>query len=253
MKRVLLALAFSVLVCGSVQAQHSDVEFGYDDTSNPTALIFEVGEVTSEGLAVFESEFEALDPFNPDDLSSDEPGFTTEPSENLLVNQGDQIWLNAVDASSSSSLASGYLNFYNPLTGMLENTGRVAVQGNSSSVGDLVLNGAGIESGSTRQFIDVGGSDQEAHDHVIIDLLDDSTALVGAYGILFELESDFDGDGTPELVSDRFWIVLNHGLSEEDFETLALPAFGVSAIPEPGSIAFLLLGATALGVRRRRK
>ena len=204
MKRVLLTLAFSVLACGSVYAQHSDVEFGYDDTSNPMELIFEVGESTSEGIAIFEAEFEALDPFNSSDLSADEPGFTTEPDEDLLVNEGDEIWLNVVNASASSSLASGYLNFYNPTTGMLENTGRVAVQGNSSGVSDLVINGANVESGSTRQFIDSGGADQEAHDHVVFDLLDDSTALVGAYGLLLELESDFDGDGNAELVSDRF-------------------------------------------------
>ena len=252
MKRYFFALMVAMTCCSTVSAQHSDVEFGYDDASNPSALIFEVFEETSEGFAVFESEFEANDPFNSDDLSSDEPGFATNEDENLLVNQGDLLWINVLDAAANSSVGVGYVNFYNPATDMLEATGRVAFQGNSSSVEDGILDGSILESGSALQFLGQGDSDQEIHDHVVFDLLNESTTPNGAFGVLLELQSDFDADGTAELTSDQFWVIFNHGLSEEQFENDALRAFGVSAIPEPATAALLLLGVAAIGTRRRR-
>jgi len=253
MKRLLFALMIGLFICSNIQAQHSDVEFGYDDLNNPTGIIFEVGESTSDGIAVFEAEFEELDPFNAGDFSADEPGFATNELENFLVNTGDFVWLNALDASTESAFGVGYVNYYNPSTDMIEATGRISFEGNSAAVANGVLNGASIESGSAAQFLGQGDADQEIHDHVVFDLLDDSTAPLGAYGLLFELLGDFDGDGNAEITSDKFWVILNHGMSEQDFEELAVPAFGVTAVPEPGSAALILFGITALGVVRRKK
>ena len=97
--------------------------------------------------------------------------------------------------------------------------------GNSISVADLILNGASIESGGNPQFVDVGNSNN-IHDHVIFDLLDDETAPFGAYGIMFQLESDLaPADGEMDVESEPFWIIWNHGMSEADFESLAIPQF----------------------------
>lgn len=253
--RILVAMLVVASFSTKAAAQHAgDVEFGYDNLVTPSAFVIDANSFTSDGLLYFESEMEELDPFNPGDYSSDEPGFTTNEGEGLLVNNGDQIWLNALDASAFSSFGVGYVNYYNPTTDALEALGRIGVLDNSGSTADLVLNGNSIETGANPQFIGQGDSDGDVHDHVIFDLLDDGTAPLGAYGILFQLQSDLaPSDGSFDVSSDPFWIVWNHGLSESDFENLALPGFGVTAVPEPGSLTIAGLCAGALLLRRRRR
>lgn len=252
-----MAIALAMLTT-TAYAQHGhagDVEFGYDDINNPTGFEIEYDEFTTDGFLIFESEMEELDPFNPGDFSSDEPGFTTASAEGLLVNEGDQIWLNALNASSFSSFGVGYVNYYNPNTNALEAAGRLAIYDNSGSTADLILNGGTIESGLNPQFIGLGDVDGDVHDHLIVDLLDDTTAPNGAYGVMFQLQSDFaPGDGSMDVDSDPFWIVWNHGMAEDDFESLAMPAFGASsAVPEPTSLGFLAGGIGVVMMRRRRR
>ncbi|MCH2180439.1 MAG: PEP-CTERM sorting domain-containing protein [Mariniblastus sp.] len=256
--RCLITTIALAMMTTSAYAQHGhagDVEFGYDDISNPTGFEIEHDEFTSDGLLFYESEFEELDPFNPGDWSSDEPGFTTASAEGLLVNENDQIWLQAMDASSNSSFGVGYVNFYNPVTDSLEAVGRLGVLDNSASTSDLTLNGAGIESGENPQFIGLGDDEGDVHDHLIVDLLDDSTAAVGAYGVLFTLQSDFaTADGTMDLTSDPFWVIWNYGMDEEDFDEFALPKYGaVEAVPEPATISMFAIGMAAIMMRRRRR
>ena len=255
--RLLFTLLALAMMTATAHAQHGhagDVEFGYDDLSNPTGFDIERDEFTTEGYLFFESEMEELDPFNSGDYSSDEPGFTTASAEGLLVNEGDQIWLNALDASSYSTFGVGYVNFYNPLTDSLEAAGRMGIYDNSSSTADLVLDGTSVESGVNPQFIGLADEDGDVHDHLIVDLLDDATAPEGAYGLLFTMQSDFaTGDGNMDLDSDPFWIIWNHGMSDEDFDDLALAKFGVSAVPEPTSFCVFGLGAAGLLLRRRKR
>lgn len=247
MKSRFLLLLFAVALMESTAfAQHAgDVEIGYVNGE----LVFEVGEETFEGFGLFEAEFEDI--FG--DIQADEPGFDTDP--NNPITTGHQVFLNLRDASADSSVGVGHLNFFNPTTGMLEVAGDLSIfRENNSPVADLVIDDGLYTSGSLTQFIDQSDAGGEVHGHVIFDLLEDAAAPVGAYGMLFELESyhnGFDGTTAPDLVSDKFWIVLNNGMTEEDFETFAVPAFGV--VPEPGSVAFILLGAAALGVVRRKK
>ena len=238
-------------------AQHTghagDVEFGYDNLASPTAFDIEEPEVTSEGFLFFESEMEELDPFTPGDFSSDEPGFTTNSAEGRLVNENDQIWLRVVDAAINSTHGVGFVNYFNPTTGMLEASGRLGVYDNSATSIDLILNGNMIESGDNPQFLGLGDDHGDVHDHLIIDLLDDATAPIGAYGVMFQLQSDLStADGTMDLSSDPFWIVWNHGMSESDFESNAVPSFGIASVPEPGSAVVLAMTLGFLTSRRKR-
>ena len=159
-----------------------------------------------------------------------------------------------MDAAAYSDFGVGYVNFYNPLTNSLQATGSLAIYDNSTQTDDLILDGLLI-SGSNPQFVDFGDSSGDIHDHVVFDLLNDATASFGAYGIMFQLQSDFaTADGTMDLSSDPFWIIFNHGMSSSDFDNFALPAFGVgAAIPEPGTgVVLLALCGVVMGRRRVR-
>lgn len=226
-RQLLFVTAMSCL-SSNLLAQHSDAEFGYDNTVSPTGFEIEGDVFTQEGILVIESSMEELDPFTPGDFSADQPGFATNDAEDLLVNSGDSIWISTLDASVDSAFGVGYVNFYNPVSNALEATGRIALEDNTASTLDLVLNADAIESGVNLQFIDVADAGGNIHDHVVFDLLDDATAPIGAYGVLVQLHSDFGPiDGDIELSSEPFWIVFNHGMTEADFEDFALPKFGI--------------------------
>jgi hypothetical protein len=253
-KHLLTCCVMPLFLPALVFGQHFDVELGYDSTSGPTMLLIEAPLLTSENIPYFESEMEELDPFNPGDFSSDEPGFATNAGEGLLLNSSDQIWLETLDASLFSAFGVGYVNYYDPVTDSLQAFGRIAIQDNSVSTADLILNGSSIEAGANPQFIDIADGAGNIHDHIIWDLLDDGTSPLGAYGIMFRLQSDFaPADGAMDLDSRDFWVIWNHGMTENDFETRALPAYGVGAVPEPGSAVLLGVASMALLLRRRRR
>ncbi len=226
----LIAVAAVICLPSDLLAQHADIEFGYDNVNSPAAFAFSplaFEATTGDGISVAESSFRELDPFNPGEFSSDQPGFATDNVQGLDVNPGNAILISALDASMESAFGVGYVNFYNPATDVLESTGRIAFKDNRSGTPDLVLNGPAIESEITPQFIERADNTGTVHDHITWDLLDDASAPLGAYGILVQLQSDFTFDGTIELSSEPFWIVFNHGMSDADFESLALPSFGV--------------------------
>ncbi len=242
-----------VTMSSNLYAQHSDIEFGYDDLGTPTAFVIEQDKETLEGFQIFESEMEELDPSDPGNFSSDEPGFATNFAEGLLVNEDDEIWLRALNAPVHSSFGVGYVNYYNPVLDTLQAFGEIEIRDERAGTDHLVLSGATYVSGANPQFIGLGDEDGDIHDHVTVDLVDDSTPL-GAYGILFQLQSDFaSADGTTDLNSDPFWIIWNHGMDESDFDNFALPKFGFSSVPEPGSIGLLAIGLVALISRRRKQ
>lgn len=246
--RIFLSL-FTVALVGSTvfaQGHAGDIEIGYDGGN----LVFEVGESTSEGFAFFEADFEEV----LGSIEADEPGFDTDPSKPITT--GHEIWARLLNASDHSDIGVGHINYYNPMSGMLESTeGDLAIfQEGNTPVSDLVFENGAYVSGSFTQFIDTANASGIAHGHLTFNLREDANAARGAYGMMFELESYFDGfDGVaaPDLVSDKLWIVLNNGLTDAEFEGAEI-AFGINAIPEPASAFLILAGVAGLGMKRRR-
>ena len=251
MQRFLFAAAAIAVMSFSTNAmaQHSDIEFGYerDGGGNATGFEIEGDEITSDGFKLYESDFEELagTVFTPD------PGFAASPGEGLTVNEDDVVWLNIVDAALHSGFGVGFVNYYGLGDSGLSAVGEIEVTDDLAN--SLVLDGA-TASGVNPLFISIGESDGDAHGHVTFTLEDGLAAPVGAYGMMMQLQSDFEGLGGIDLTSEAFWIVLNNGMDEEDFENYALPYFGLgTAIPEPSSLLCLTGAACALALRRRRK
>ena len=225
--------AMTLLMVGlasSAFAQHADIEFGYDDVLAPNEMEVEVVEATIDAIPFFESEMEELDPFDPGNFSSDEPGFITNSAEALEVNIGDRVFLRVLDASQFSSFGVGYVNFFNPADGTMTPGGQMSVFDNTvGETPDLIFDGTTIISGANPQLLGVGNDQNDGglHEHITIDILNEDTAPIGAYGILFQMESDLAPvDGIADVISEPFWIIWNYEMDEEDFESLALQAFG---------------------------
>ena len=106
MKKIILAALFATLFTSISVAQHADIEFGFEDPTVPGA-VFEVllDEVTNENIQFAEGSFIPAGPF----ATSDNPGFITpdEVGEVLTVNEGDQVFVNVLDASAFSNVGVG--------------------------------------------------------------------------------------------------------------------------------------------------
>lgn len=205
----------------------NDVFLGYDDVSNPSEIQFTGADgFTMNSVPYFTDFFGVPDPFSPGDFATDNPGFRDNPSAGLVVSAGDRIFANVLDASSTPLAGGvGYVNFYNPNTDQLESTGRLEFVSRSAATPNLIVNGQAVESGDTQRFVQSAGPD--IHSHILVDLLDDATALPGAYGVLVELQSDFGPahDGVIDATSEPFWFIWNHQMSNTEFQNSALPAF----------------------------
>lgn len=269
MKRFLYATLFAALFALSVPdhcfGQHADIEFGFDDFTNPTTIEVELAETTSDGIQIAEAEFDDL--FN--DLATQDPGFITAADEGLRVNPGDEVSVLFLDAATNSAAGQGFVSFYNPATDALEAGGSISI---SNQAGDVtVLNGA-TQTGNSELVLSLGSDgtldsnapdpadnvtleEGEIHNHLTFDL-DDATASTGAFGILLQFQADVADangglDGIVDYTSDPFFLIFNNELTEEDFENLAVPSFSEAAVPEPSSA--LVLGAIAGGILTRRR
>lgn len=258
----MVATLFGYTLC---QAQHTDIEFGYvrepDAPFTPIDFEIEGDDLTSDGILIFEG---GMEDNSFGDFAASEPGFATNAGHNLTVNASDRIYLRVLDASLHSTyginFGVGFMNYFDPSDGTLKTLPGFQLKAKHNfgplSVQDLSIGGTMLD-GDNPLGLQVANGTGGIHSHFKFDLLNDATAPLGAYGILVRLESDFFSNGysafgTTELESAPFWMVFNHGMDEDDFDDLALPAFG--AVPEPSGL--LLLGSLALGTvgftRRRR-
>lgn len=230
------ALVAACLFVSKAQAQHSDIEFGYD------AGMIEI-EPGHEGL-VFEGDFPTSGLFERFTTS---PGFGSEIVEGLGIGAGDIISYNILDN----------LYFWSLATEDFDTPGSASIDiDNAVGPNTLVTatSGAIIPGGAIGQADGVG----EFHSHVGFTI--SAGAPLGAYGLLMELVTDASGIAE----SNPFFIVFNYGLDEDgsnpsvpDFEDAVL-AFSneLEAVPEPSSIALATIGCAFLGCglfRRRSR
>ena len=253
MYKYFLATLLATLFASTSFAQHSDIEFGFEDNANP---VFEVllDEVTDEGIQVAEGEFFSLGPF----ATTDSPGFITpeEEGEVLTVNPGDQVFVRVLDASAPDSPTDrgvGFVNFYNPVTDALEPTdstdGTLVITGNtpgSSADSVSVFSGDQLLSGEAELFL-AAGSDGNTmsdapgdepnitlgsgriHTHLGFDLTGNLGSTDGAVGLLLQFTT-VPADGSAPVESAPFFLIFNNGLEELPAPTGfvdALAAFGL--------------------------
>ncbi|MEF7612753.1 PEP-CTERM sorting domain-containing protein [Aquincola sp. MAHUQ-54] len=107
---------------------------------------------------------------------------------------------------------------------------------------DTQWTGSGVAAGASSYIarVDAGGG---VHAHVPFST--NPLGTEGAYLIQLQLTSPDYASSTP------FYIAFNYGLSHEDFE-LAVDSL-VTAVPEPGTYALMLLGLGAVGMAARRR
>ena len=272
MKKYFIASLMTLLLSGLAYAQDIDIEFGYDDFNNPQELLFLEPQVNSQGFQVVTGDFTALG----SGVFTENPGFITEATEEpggIRVNPFDSVsvrFLNGAD----TSIGAGFVSFYNPSTGQLDDTGSLQVTnqadevvtlfGSSVPANDLLLLAQGSDGSFESNAADPDENqtldDGQIHNHLEFRLPGGTSDPIGAYGFLFQLESDFAidgteaGDGNPDLISAPTLFVFNNGLTPTQFVNEALPAFGVgTAVPEPTTGILLVAASGAILTRRRRR
>jgi hypothetical protein len=277
MRKFLFAalLAFSLSSVGLAQDDegHSDIEFGFETdvmgNVDSSAVEIEAEEFNVDNIAIFEGEFENLDfsGTNPD-LFTDNPGFITPLNEGLQVNVGDSVSIRFLDASSLPTVGAGYVNFFDPtMSGLgIQEFGSIEV---SNSGGDSITLDSSTDSDQsiflalgddgTGQSNPPGGEDPEdlapgeIHTHLQFDLQDEGSTPPGALGLLAQFDITLASDGSTVVSSNPFFLILNAGLNDTVFEGQAVPAFGVTAIPEPASGTLIFGVAGAIFLRRRKR
>lgn len=207
-----LIIVFS-LMCSPVYAQHSDIMFSYEDDK---IVIREGIEGFTDGLQIFEGNFPT---FGFQQRFSENPGFLSSPLLGDMIAAGDDIELELVQSSTFGS----FLTYYDPITEALVETDASLTIGDNmgNNTADLVINHLDFE-GDNPQFIETAFEGETENVHAHIDFfLQPSSAPFGAYGFLFKIISN-----NPNIEdSNPVWLVFNYGMSFDDFDDLAIPAF----------------------------
>jgi hypothetical protein len=161
---------------------------------------------------------------------TDDPGYDSEAG---TFAQGTQLFYKAL----------GKLSFWNGSHWSAANVPAgvsVQIEGN---LGELTSFTASGVTGDLSGLIGQAGAGGSVHEHLDMSVAGANRTLPGAYMISLQLWSS----STALQASDPYHIVLNRGLSEDDFEA------AVMAVPEPSTYAMLLLGLAAVGFSARRR
>ncbi len=237
--KTIFSLSLVSLFAGVAFAQHSDIEFGYENGS----IFFESDGPGINAAGVFESEFEIF-PMDGTKIAED-PGFASnfmEGMETFEVANGDSIFVNV----NQSAHFGGFLTYFNPLSGEFESTNATfTIQDNSPMVtSDLVVSEGGLAGDLSQFVVTSDGSEIDSH----VDFVLSSGAADGAYGLLLNIESDNASGELTDATSEAFWVVFNNGLDKDVFES-AVGRFTV--VPEPGSAGVIAIGLLFFARRKR--
>jgi hypothetical protein len=213
-------LAVALALAGVARAQHAgDVTFQYD--GGGISILAGV-----EGLK-FEGDFPTSGIFAR--FASD-PGFISELDQGLGINGGDIVSYNVLNN----------LYFWSAATQDFADPGAATITIDNAVGGDTVVGGS---TGEIAPGGIIGQADGSGNFHAHVDYTLSLGAAFGAYGMLWELDTDEPGIAD----SDPFFLVFNYGLSEEDFET-AVDAF---AVPEPSTWLLAAMAGCAIAVAGR--
>lgn len=224
----LVAALVCALYAGNVAAQHIDIEFSYENSS----IVFHGGELgTLDGARLFEADFPDSGPFAG---FTDEPGFISEaPTHGIIAG-------NIIDYVVLQSRFGYFLNYWNPATGLVENTA-ASLNIADAPAGDWLVT-ASTGGGSGPGFIGQADANGDFHHHIDFEL---TGAAPGAYATLFRLNTTEAGIAD----SENFYIVWAYGITEAEHG--AAVEYFANAIPEPGCLSFAGI-LSLLALRRKR-
>ena len=117
MKKTLSTIALALACClitGQIQAQHNDIEFGYDSGQ----IFLETGAFTdssSDAARIFEGDFPTTGIFA---RFTDDPGFASEVAEGLGVGANDTIGIDLLQSTNFGS----YLTYFDPVSNLIVST-----------------------------------------------------------------------------------------------------------------------------------
>jgi hypothetical protein len=173
-----------------------------------------------------------------------------------ITNDGTPGWDKGATLPSGARLSlrlEGPLRYWNPATTAAD---PLPVPGASLSIlapggtAQLAATSLGVPSGVTGTnplFL----APFTSHHHVVWEILNPDT--VGLYGLWASLESE-NPAAFNALPSDPFLVVLNWGITDESAYTTGVDRLAATAVPEPSTLAMVMLAAaSAAAVRRRRR
>jgi len=226
--RKFIAPVALVLSLGQAQAQ-AQLHDGDIEMSVVSGKIVVDGHATTQfgtGFKIFEGDF---GDFAGGPHETDDPGYDSAPGTFL---PGTFITYNTV----------GSLWFWNGRNWGLAGAERVRLDGNMFE--ESFFSGTGT-SGDLTGLVGVAGNSGVVHKHLdmVVSRVGVGVPTTGSY--MFQLFLT----GTALTASDSFLLVLNHGLSEENFE-MSVQAL---AVPEPGTWLMWLAGVGLIGAITARR
>lgn len=224
-----IALGFSP----ALQAQHSDIDFGYSGGAIDIAF-------GAEGR-LFESNFPTT---NPGENFTDDPGFEADIGVNDVIGynvlENLFYWDGTTELSDSTTAE----------IRVIHGAGTLGPDNIISTIGRTNSN-MNLTTGNEINVIGIADGAGEFHTH--LDFFLSNASPEGAYGLVFEMGTSAAGIAN----SETFGIMFNHGLGDAEFEAgvdFFSNKHGFNAVPEPSSLALLACtGAATCLFRRRRR